>query len=108
MDVGAGQPGAQPAAPEPDSPAELAQTYSGRLYLMFPSTLSQGRLETVWDILDQLGAIADTRLISRDAGIQFTLELGNKPMTVEALRKLIPNCQIEALEEDRLRINWPG
>ena len=105
--VEASQPDAQPAAPEPKSPAEPAETYSGRLYLMFPSTLSQSRLETVWDILDQLGNIADTRLISRDAGIQFTLELGNKLMAVEDLRKLIPNCRIEALEENRLRVIWP-
>ena len=78
---------------------------------MFPSTLSQGRLESIWDILDQVagsGNIADTRLISRDAGIQFTLDLGDKVLDVEELRRSIPDAQLVALEEDRLRIDWPN
>ena len=88
-----------------------AQTYSGRLYLMFPSSLSQGRLETVWEVLDRVaggGSIADTRLISRDAGIQFTLELGKKVLDVEALLKGFPDAQLVALGEDRLRVDWPS
>ena len=105
-----------PTDGQPTTPKQLVSdsppnTYTGRLYLMFPSTLSQGRLESIWDILDQVagsGKIADTRLISRDAGIQFTLDLGDKVLDVEELRRSIPDAQLVALEEDRLRIDWPN
>ena len=78
---------------------------------MFPSSLSQGRLESVWEVLDQVaggGAIADTRLISQETGIQFTLELGSHEIDVEELRMRLPGAQIAALEEDRLWVDWPG
>ncbi len=100
------------AAQPPPAPvgAPPAATYTGRIYLMFPSSLSQGRLESVWEVLDQVagsGNITDTRLISRDAGIQFTLDLGNRELNIEALKSKIPDAQVSALEEDRLLIDWP-
>ena len=60
---------------------------------MFPSSLSQGRLESVWEVLDQVagsGNITDTRLVSREAGIQFTLDLGNHELNIEALKTNSP------------------
>jgi hypothetical protein len=77
---------------------------------MFPSSLSQGRLESVWEVLDQVagsGNIIDTRLVSREAGIQFTLDLGNHELNIEALKNEFPDAQVSAMEEDRIRIDWP-
>ena len=99
-----------PPVPAPVG-APPAATYTGRIYLMFPSSLSQGRLESVWEVLDQMagsGNITDTRLISREAGIQFTLDLGNHELNIEVLKSKFPDAQVSALEEDRLRIDWPG
>ena len=77
---------------------------------MSPSSLSQGRLESVWEVLDQVagsGNITDTRLVSREAGIQFTLDLGNHELNIEALKNEFPDAQVSAMEEDRIRIDWP-
>ena len=77
---------------------------------MFPSSLSQGRLESVWEVLDQVagsGNITDTRLVSREAGIQFTLDLGNHEVNIEALKNEFSDAQVSAMEEDRIRIDWP-
>ena len=77
---------------------------------MFPSSLSQGRLESVWEVLDQVagsGNITDTRLVYREAGIQFTLDLGNHELNIEALKNEFPDAQVSAMEEDRIRIDWP-
>jgi|TARA_B100000378_G_C17864652_1_gene349878 hypothetical protein len=77
---------------------------------MFPSSLSQGRLESVWEVLDQVagsGNITDTRLVSREAGIQFTLDLGNHELNIEALKNEFSDAQVSAMEEDRIRIDWP-
>jgi hypothetical protein len=77
---------------------------------MFPSSLSQGRLESVWEVLDQVagsGNITDTRLVSREAGIQFALDLGNHELNIEALKNEFPDAQVSAMEEDRIRIDWP-
>jgi hypothetical protein len=78
---------------------------------MFPSSLSQGRLESVWEVLDQVagtGNITDTRLVSREAGIQFTLDLGDHELNINALQSKFSDATIVALEEDRLRIQWPS
>jgi hypothetical protein len=67
-------------------------------------------LESVWEVLDKVagsGVITDTRLISREAGIQFTLDLGNHELDIEALKSKFPDVQVSAMEEDRLRIDWP-
>ena len=77
---------------------------------MFPSSLSQGRLESVWEVLDQVagsGNITDTCLVSREAGIQFTLDLGNHELKIEALKNEFSDAQVSAMEEDRIRIDWP-
>ena len=71
---------------------------------MFPSSLSQGRLESVWEVLDQVagsGNITDTRLVSREAGIQFTLDLGNHELNIEALKNEFPDAQVSAMEEEK-------
>ena len=58
------------ATPSPTPGAGPAATCTGRIYLMFPSSLIQGRLESVWEDLDQLDQvdggrnITDTRLVS--------------------------------------------
>ena len=78
---------------------------------MFPSSLSQGRLESVWELLDQVagsGSITDTRLVSREAGIQFTLDLGDYELDIDASKSKFPDAEVSALEEDRLAIDWPN
>ncbi|MCH7493571.1 hypothetical protein IIA16_02510 [bacterium] len=77
---------------------------------MFPAALGQDQLEAVWEALDEVagsGAIIDNRLVSREAGIQFTLELGSKTLTVENLLKRMPGAQLAAVDDDRLRVDWP-
>ena len=62
----------------------LPEGYSGKVYLMFPATLNQDQAGSVWEALDDLagsGAIVDSRLVSQDEGVQFTLELGTKTLT---------------------------
>jgi hypothetical protein len=53
-----------------------------------------------------MGAIVDTQLISREAGIQFTLDLGNRQLVVEELRKRMPSSGMTELAADRLKIDW--
>ncbi len=48
----------------------------------------------------------ENRLISREAGIQFTLDLGSKLFVVEDMRKRMPGARLEALGPDRLRVDW--
>lgn len=76
---------------------------------MFPSTLGQEQLGSVWEVLDEVagGTIVDNQLISRETGVQFTLDLGNKVLAVEELRKKMPGTGLEALGEDRLKVDWP-
>ena len=94
---------------EPSGP--LAESYSGRLYLMFPSSLGQNELETVWEVLDEVagsGAIVDNRLVSQEAGIQFTLELRDKVLSTDQLRNRMPGAGLIALSEDRVKVDWPS
>lgn len=111
------QPGPTPDAIVPQTPAPQAPgvpvpaTYSGRVYLMFPASMSQDALGSVWETLEEAagdGVIAEMRLVSQEAGVQFTLELGAKVLEVEELRKRMPGSQMAALEPDRLQINWSG
>ena len=77
---------------------------------MFPATLDQDALGTVWEALDEVagsGAIVDNRLVSDEAGIQFTLELGNKVLSMDRLRSRMAGAAFVALAEDRLKVNWP-
>ena len=93
----------------PGSPP--AANYTGRIYLMSPSSLSQGRLESVWEVLDQVagsGNITDTRLVSRQAGVQFTPDLGVGELNIDALQSKFSDATMVALEEGRLRIEWPS
>lgn len=88
----------------------LPESYSGKIYLMFPSTLDQDQVGSVWEVLDDImgsGAIVDSRLVSREEGVQFTLELGSKTLTLGAIKKKMPGAEMTALKEDRLKINWP-
>lgn len=87
----------------------LPAVYTGRLYLMFPSAISQDGLESVWEVLEEvagMGAIVDTQLISREAGIQFTVDLGNRQLVVDELRKRMPGSGMTELGADRLKIDW--
>ena len=96
-------PESEPSQPVPDS-------YSGRIYLMFPASLTQDQLESVWDSLEEVtgsGSISDHRLISRQDGVQFTLELGNKDLVIDRLLKQMPGAGLTPLAGDRLRIDWP-
>lgn len=65
---------------------------------------------SVWEVLDEVagGAIVDSRLVSMEAGVQFTLDLGNKELTVDELQKRMPGARLAALEADRIKIDWPG
>ena len=95
----------------PDPAGPLPRSYSGRLFLMFPASLSQDSLESVWDFLEEVagpGSIADMRLVSRNAGIQFTMELGPRELGLDELQRRIPNAELAPLGTDRLRVNWPG
>ena len=95
-------------ANEPVKP--LPESYSGRVYLMFSAALDQDALGTVWEALDEVagsGAIVDNRLVSDEAGIQFTLELGNKVLSVDRLRNRMAGAAFVALAEDRLKVDWP-
>ena len=77
---------------------------------MFSAALDQDALGTVWEALDEVagsGAIVDNRLVSDEAGIQFTLELGNKVLSVDRLRSRMAGAAFTALAEDRLKVNWP-
>ena len=100
-----------PSVGSDDTPSQpLPESYSGKVYLMFPSTLDQNQVGSVWEALDDLagsGAIVDSRLVSREEGVQFTLELGTKTLTMEALKKKMPGANMTALREDRLKVDWP-
>ena len=104
--------------PIPSSPAaatdeaaldSLSATYTGRLYLMFPSSLGQEEIRSVWAILESIvaGSIVENRLVSRAAGIQFTLDPGSKEFALEQLRNRMPGAKLEALGADRLKVDWP-
>ena len=98
------------SAPVPEPSTPLPESYSGRIYLMFPATLTQEELESAWDNLEEVtgsGTISDHRLISRQDGVQFTLELGKKELVLERLRKQMPGAELTAVGEDRLKIDWP-
>jgi len=64
---------------------------------------------SVWEVLGDIvgsGAIVDSRLVSREEGVQFALELGSKTLTLEAIKKKIPDTEMTTLKEDSLKINW--
>ena len=106
----ASAPDATPAVPVQPPAGPVPESYSGRVYLMFPAALGQDDVETVWEVLDEVagsGAIVDNRLISREAGIQFTLELGSKVLVVADLKQRMPGAGLTALEEGRLKVDWP-
>ena len=111
--AGVQQPGGpipMPASPEPKaSVGPLPKTYKGRLYVMFRSSLGQEEIGSVWEILEDMvpGSIVENRLISSEAGIQFTLNLGSKVFEVEQLQKRMPGAKLAALEADRLKVDWP-
>lgn len=97
--------------PATDPVLVLPQSYTGRFYLMFSATLSQDSLESVWEFLEEvagIGTIADMRLVSQDAGVQFTMALGAKELMIDELRRRIPNAELVPLGPDRLRVNWSG
>ena len=59
----------------------LPDSYSGEIHLMFPSSLDQDQMGSVWGVLGDVagsGAIVNSRLMSREEGVQFTLEPGKQ------------------------------
>ena len=115
---GAKQP--TPASPVPDlkrnSPARpvvsnagLAQTYTGRVYLMFDALLSREDLEVVWDAVEEAagpGVIVDTRLVSQNDGVQVTLDLGETTLEVAAFRRRLRGAELAPIADDRLKVVW--
>ena len=88
----------------------MPDSYSGRVYLMFPSTLGQEEIESIGEILDDVagsGDIVDNRLVSKEEGIQFTLELGCKTLSVAALRAKMPSAALSVISNERLKVGWP-
>ncbi len=109
-----------PAAPAPEpiqstpaapvaSTANLARSYTGRVYLMFDATLNQETLELVWDAVEEAsdsGVIVDTRLVSREEGVQMTLDVDGAPLDVAALLQRLPGAELAPIAEDRIRVVW--
>lgn len=88
----------------------MPESYSGRVYSMFLAALDQDALGTVWEALEEVagsGAIVDNRLVSPEAGIQFTLEMGTKVLSMDRLRNRMAGAAFMALAADRLKIDWP-
>ena len=97
-------------AAQQEGSSPLAESYSGLLFLMFPASLGQNELETVWEVLDEVagsGAIIDNRLVSQAEGIQFTLELRDKVLSMDVLRNRMPGAGLVAIAEDRVKVDWP-
>lgn len=91
--------------------AEVARTYTGRVYLMFDASLTREGLESVWDAVEEAagsGVIVDTRLVSQDAGVQVTLDLDNSTLDVAAFRRRLSGAEITPLADDRLKVAWPA
>lgn len=98
-------------SPVLNSAASPSQSYTGRLYLMFSASLSQDSLESVWDFLEDVGgpgSIVDMRLVSREAGVQFTMELGAKELGLAELQRRIPKAELVPVDADRIKVNWTG
>jgi len=97
-----------PARPVASDPG-LARTYGGRIYLMFDSSLTQEGLESVWDAVEEAantGVIVDTRLVSRDAGVQVTLDLDESRLNIAAFLQRLPGAELEPISQDRLKVAW--
>ena len=88
-----------------------ARTYGGRIYLMFDSSLTQEGLESVWDAVEEAantGVIVDTRLVSRDEGVQVTLDLDESRLDVAAFLQRLPGAELIPMSQDRLKVAWPA
>ena len=115
-----GQPGVDADSPPDAAPTlgayapqalSVPESYSGRVYLMFPASLDQNQVGSVWEVLDEVagsGAIVDSRLVSREDGVQFTLDLGNRVLLVDSLKRKMPGVGLTALTADRLKVDWPS
>ena len=91
------------------SNAGLAQTYTGRVYLMFDALLSREDLEVVWDAVEEAagpGVIVDTRLVSQNDGVQVTLDLGETTLEVAAFRRRLRGAELAPIADDRLKVVW--
>ena len=103
-------PDVMPAAAAPPIGNPPAATYSGRLNLMFPSTLTQDEMGLVWEVLEEVskgGQILDSRLVSASEGIQFTIQLGPMGIMIEDMVAKLFGAQVSELEADRLKVAWP-
>ena len=78
---------------------------------MFPASLGEQSLGMVWEALDEVagsGSIVDNRLISKEAGIQFTSDFKGRLLPLDDLLKKMPDSRFEALGRDRLKIELPS
>ncbi len=111
-----------PAVPDPDPANDilalpvtsgngLARSYTGRVYLMFDASLTQQGLESVWEAIEEAaktGVIVDTRMLSRDDGVQLTLDLDETRLDVTALLQRLPGAKLMPLADDRLKVARPA
>ena len=77
---------------------------------MSPSTLTKDEMGTVWEALEEVARgsqILDSRLLSASEGIQFTVELGSAGLEVQNLRSRLVGAEVEGLEPDRIKVDWP-
>ena len=100
-----------PEASEPPQSVPLPATCSGRLYLVFTPCPDAEMLGIFWEVLDEVtgvGGVVDARPIDLDGGVgfEFTLDLGNKILVLEDLKRQIPNSELVALDVDRLNVSW--
>ena len=52
--------------------------------------------------------IIGNRLLSRQEGVQMTLDLGDLQLDTAALRRSLPAIEVEPLGADRLHLFFPG
>ena len=84
-----------------------AETYSGTLYIVFTPAADAATLSFFWDVVDTVagvGKVIAQAPLPDGSGHEFTLDLGNEPLSTAQLAARIPGAEISALGQDRLRI----
>ena len=79
--------------------------------MMFDASLSQDGLESVWDAVEEAaetGVIVDTLLVSRDEGVQMTLDIHDTSKDVTAFLQRLPGAELIPIASDRLRVALPA
>ena len=99
----------KPAPPPTPASEAIAAAYAGRVYLMFDANLTQQDLEAIWDAIEEsseVGAIVDTRLVSKEEGVQMTLDLRAARLDISAVQARLPGVVFSPIAADRLRVTW--